>query len=520
MNNIAIDTGSASQAPTGLLDAFWQYEAALQSNNLDELNRLFLSSEHTIRGDAGGLIVGHDAIRAFRRGRGGAAPRTITELFIRATGDDSAVVVATTRPASGGRGQQTQLWRRTPAGWAVEVAHVSTPAPAIAASTWRVVGSPLIAGSPNGPLVGATVAVKDLFSVTGYATGAGVPQYLAGSTRAVENAGAVTALLAAGASVQGISHTDEFAFSLAGTNPHYGTPPNAALPGAIPGGSSSGSATAVATGQATIGLGTDTGGSIRVPASYQGLWGLRTTHGAVSTAGLEPLAQSFDTVGWLTRDSDVLSAAASVSLAGAPVVSIEPRFAIATGVADHATEEVKDAFDATIDALSSAGLLDDLDRVELPELGDLYEIFRTVQAVEAWRNRGEWIEAHPDAIDPAIEQRIRFGATIDAETEGYARMALGLAKERIDTVLGDRILVLPSASSVAPSTGAEEETLRELRSNTLRLTCIAGISGRPALSVPVMSVGSAPVGLCLVGPAHSDLALIALGETLAAALAR
>ena len=519
MNNIAINTGSETQVPEGLLDEFWNYEEALQSNDLDELNRLSVSSPHTIRADAHGLLVGHDSIRTFYRALGGALPREITALFIRATADDSAVVTATTMPATGGRGQQTQLWRRNAAGWAVEVTHVSVPEPAIAASTWRIVGSPLIEGSGNGPLVGATVAVKDLFSVAGYATGAGVPQFLAESTRAVENAAAVTALLAAGASVQGISHTDEFAFSLAGTNPHYGTPPNGALPGAIPGGSSSGSATAVSTGQVTIGLGTDTGGSIRVPASYQGLWGLRPTHGAVSSAGLEPLSESFDTVGWLTRESEILTTAVSVSLAGAPVVSIEPRFAIATGVADHATEEVKDAFDAVIDMLSSAGLLDDLDRVELPDLGDLYEIFRTVQAVEAWRNRGEWIDAHPNAIDPAIEERIRFGATIDATTEGYARMALGLAKERIDTVLGDRILVLPSASSVAPSTSAEEEALQELRSNTLRLTCIAGISGRPALSMPVMRVGSAPVGLCIVGPAHSDLSLIKLGQTIAAALA-
>ncbi len=518
VDNLMVDRGGDDEAPEGLLEAFWTHERALHDNDLDELDRLLARSPHTIFGDASAILRGHDAISTFRQNSPAANPGIVSALGVRRTGDDSAVIVASTVQASGGYGQRFQLWRRISGEWAIEVAQASVAPPAIAASTWRIVGSPLVAGSNDGPLAGATVAVKDIFAVAGFATGAGVPEFLAESPRASANAIAVTALLAAGASVQGISTTDEFAFSIAGHNSHYGTPPNGAVPGAIPGGSSSGSASAVATGQVTVGLGSDTAGSIRIPASYQGLWGLRTTHGSIDTSGLQMLAPSFDTIGWMTRDAATLAAAAAVSLAGAPVAPAEPHFAIATGVADHASEEVKDAFDSTIDRLTAAGLLDDLDRIELPDLADLYEIFHTIQSAEAWRGRGEWIDAHPDALAEEVADRFRFGATIDAETEGFAHLALGLARERIASVLGDRILILPSASSVAPALHADAETLEELRSNTLRLTSIAGIAGRPALSMPVMQVGSAPVGLCLIGPANSDLALIELGSSLAAAL--
>jgi amidase len=159
-----------------------------------------------------------------------------------------------------------------------------------------------------------SVAVKDLFAVEGFAVGAGKGDWLAEGSPETTTAPAAAALLAAGAVVAGIFRTDEFAYSLAGTNAHYGTPPNPKAPGRISGGSSSGSASAVALGEATIGLGSDTGGSIRVPSAYQGLLGIRTTHGAIATDGLLPLAPSFDTVGWMTRDAATLAAVGSVLL--------------------------------------------------------------------------------------------------------------------------------------------------------------------------------------------------------------
>jgi Asp-tRNA(Asn)/Glu-tRNA(Gln) amidotransferase A subunit family amidase len=524
MTDVRVSVPADAEEPSGLLDAFWDYERAITDNDVDALDRLFASGADTLRGDAGGLLVGHDAIAAFRRARSAAPQREILEVRVLPITDGDALVVAVTAPTGGGRGQQTQLWKRgDDDAWRIEAAHVSVPAPAIASTTWRVVGDPLVDGAASGPLSGHRVAVKDLFDVVGFPVGGGVPEYLAESPRVVTNATAVTALLAAGASVQGIARTDEFAYSLAGINPHYGTPQNAVVVGAIPGGSSSGPATAVASGQSSIGLGTDTGGSIRVPASYQGLWGLRTTHGLASRDGLLALSPTFDTVGWLTRDGATLRAVASASLAGAPRVSAESRFAVAPRLTAVANDDVRAAFEHALADLAGADFTSDIVSVELPDSDDLLEIFRTVQAAEAWHTHGEWIEAHPGALGDDVAARFAFAKTIDAETEEFARQALGLARERIDSVLGDRILLLPSASSAAPLVSADADELEWARSSTLRLTCIAGLSGRPALSVPVLTVASptsaaAPVGLSAIGPRDSDLSLIDIGVALSLSL--
>ncbi len=499
----------------GVLDAFWEYEHALMANDLPTLDKLFAPGAETLRGDAGGILVGHDAISNFRQGRGGAPARTIVHVEVRPIGDDAALVIAITEPATGGRGQQTQLWQKVDGAWAVAAAHVALPGPAINSTIWRTVGTPLVAGTPGGPLTGETVAVKDLFAVAGHAVGGGVPAYLDGSPAATGTASAVTALLAAGASVAGIARTDEFAYSIAGRNAHYGTPPNPAVVGAIPGGSSSGPASAVATGQASIGLGTDTGGSIRVPASYQGLWGLRTTHGSVPVDGLLALAPSFDTVGWLTRSPATLRAAAAVSLR-APAVEVEPRFVVAPALSGLIEPELRPAFHAGLELLPAGSI----EVVELGDLDELFETFRTVQASEAWATHGEWIREHPGALGDDIAQRFAWAAAVTPDREAEARVAWSHARLRLEEVLGDRVLVLPAASSVAPSATADAATIERTRAATLRLTCIAGLTGRPALSAPLLAVPvagqltPAPVGMCFVGPRGSDLALIDLVASL------
>ncbi len=487
-------------------------------NDLVTLDRLFAAGAATLRGDAGGILVGHDAISDFRQGRGGAAARVIVDLTVTSITDDAALVIAITEPTTGGRGQQTQLWRRIDGAWVVVAAHVALPTPAINSSIWRTVGTPLVASTPAGPLAGETVAVKDLFSVLGHPVGAGVPAFLAESAAAVGTSSAVTALLVAGASVTGIARTDEFAYSIAGRNPHYGTPPNPAVVGGIPGGSSSGPASAVATGQATIGLGTDTGGSIRVPSSYQGLWGLRTTHGAVPVDGLLPLAPSFDTVGWMTRTPATLRAAAAATLTPSTHVSPDEGFLVFPGFSPHIEPDVRDAFHT---ALEAAARVAPVEVVDLGDIDELFETFRTVQAAEAWATHGEWITAHPLALGEEIGARFLWASSIDASAEAAARVALAATRPRLAALLGSRVLLLPAASSAAPSTTADAATIERTRAGTLRLTCIAGLTGRPGLSAPLMTVARtgqltpAPVGLCLVGPRFSDLALIDLAERIA-----
>jgi Asp-tRNA(Asn)/Glu-tRNA(Gln) amidotransferase A subunit family amidase len=489
-----------------LRDAFWAYEKALMANDLAALDALFTDSPATLRGDVNGILVGHDAISGFRRGRGGAPARTILHVHIQEISDDSALVIAITQPLTGGRGQQTQLWTRGATGWTVDAAHVSLPAPVIDTRVWRTIGSPLVAGG-SGPLDGQTVAVKDLYAVAGHRVGGGVPEFLALADIEAATAGAVRLLLDAGADVTGIAQTDEFAYSIAGKNPHYGTPPNPPVVGGIPGGSSSGPASAVALGQASIGLSTDTGGSIRVPASYCGLWGLRTTHGTVPVDGLLPLAPSFDTAGWVTRDAETLRAVASVSLGEQRPV--DGNFVVDPTLLAHVEPDVAAAFEQYLA----------YEHVALGDIDHYFEMFRTVQAAEAWRTHGEWITAHPGALGADIAARFAWASTITLEQEEKARDDRDAVRTHLENVIGDRVLLLPSASSAAPSATADAAAIERTRAGTLRLTCIAGLTGRPGLSVPVMSVPQAgalllaPVGLCLVGPRFTDLALIDLAVT-------
>ncbi len=518
----------AALEPEGLVDAVLAYEAALLGDDVEALDAAFAPGPDTLRGDASGLLVGSDAIAAFRRGRGGIGPRTIERLEVRPVGEDAAVVVVVVAPASGGRGLLTQLWRRgvsslpaepgysTDGIWRIEVAQVAGPTPAIDGRVWRTVGSPLVVGAASGTLIGQTIAVKDLFDIEGFAVGAGNPTWLAEASPADGTAPALAALLEAGASIRGIAQTDEFAYSIAGANPHYGTPPNPLVPGGLPGGSSSGPASAVASGQASIGLGTDTAGSVRVPASYTGLWGLRTTHGAVSRERLLPLADSFDTVGWLTRDGETLRLAAAATL-GERSIDPSPAYLIDPGLVAVADPAVRAAFGAL-----TAGLTAEI--IDVGDIDELFETFRVVQAADAWIADGRWVTAHPGAVGPGTAARFQIAASLSHELAQSARVAMRAHAARLDGLLGDSVLLLPSAASAAPSATAPDAELDRVRAATIRLCCIAGLTGRPALSIPLMTVhgpfgGDAPLGLCLVGPRGSDVALVALGQKLAGQLA-
>ncbi|TQF75273.1 glutamyl-tRNA amidotransferase [Rhodococcus spelaei] len=359
-----------------------------------------------------------------------------------------------------------------------------------------------------------TVAVKDLFDVEGRRVGAGNPDWLAESAPAAHTAPAPAALLAAGATIAGIARTDEFAYSLAGTNGHYGTPPNPAAPDRIPGGSSSGPVSAVALGQATVGLGTDTAGSIRVPASYQGLYGIRPTQGAVPTDGLVPLAPSFDTVGWLARDPETLLAVGRVLLPSRDrrpftraivsddlfsVASVQVRSATGVAIADWRGEsDLPPLEERSFDAACLPAAVRD---------------FQTVQGWEAWQANGPWISRHWDSLNPDVRSRFEKAAGYTVTDRDRASVRLAEFAAELDRILGDDLMLLPSASSVAP-TRAEASlggpVVERARAATFALTCIAGATGRCAVSVPVPTSDGIPVGLCLVGPRGRDLDVLEL----------
>lgn len=365
-------------------------------------------------------------------------------------------------------------------------------------SIWREHGAPLLPPVGNGPLDGRTVAVKDLFAIAGFPIGAGNPGWLARAVPEPVDAWAVRALRAAGAAIAGIAQTDELAFSLSGTNGHYGTPPNPAAPGLVTGGSSSGPAAAVATAQADIGLGTDTAGSIRVPASVCGLFGLRPTHGAVRADGVLHLAPSFDTVGWLTADPALLAAVGSVLLPR-PGLADPPRRLLGPMIPNGPERLIGDALGLEVVANPVLGP---------EEITDLLTAFRAVQAAQAWDLYGRWITENPGALKADVEARFRAGADVDPGTrERAAAVIAGYRARFLDALGPDAWLIQPAAAGPGHARNASPGDKDAWRQATLRRTVVASAFGLPSCVIP--GAARPPEGLALTGPPGADHALLA-----------
>lgn len=382
-------------------------------------------------------------------------------------------------------------------------------------SAFRVGPGVLQSGPADGPLGGVRLAVKDVIDVAGERTGAGNPAFLADAAAATRSAKTVETLVAAGACVVGKTRTDELAFGLAGANPHEGAPPNPAAPDCLTGGSSSGSASAVALGWADAGLGTDTGGSIRVPASYTGLVGFRPSHGAVPVDGVLPLAPSFDTVGWLTRSGRLSARLGSVLLPEIPASAVEELVVPVDVMASLPPELAGATMAGALRIAQRRGL--DVVGIEVlagSSLETCRSVFQTLQWAEIWAAWGPWVSSHFD--DLGAPTRERFEAVAAASDEGPARTAHAGAARRdlASALLGvlqeHRALVLPSAATPAPRREASDNALVEVRQATLALTSVAGLLGGPAVSLPLARLGGRPLGVSLVGAPGADHALLAL----------
>lgn len=370
-----------------------------------------------------------------------------------------------------------------------------------------------------GPLAGLRFAAKDLYDVAGHVTGAGNPAWLATHEPAAADSPLVATLRAAGAPMMGKLVTDELAYSLHGDNLHYGAPLNSRAPERVSGGSSSGSAAAVAAGLVDFALGTDTGGSTRVPASYCGLWGLRPTHGGLSVAGLVALNPSYDTPTWLADDPAVFERVADVLLAPSawqPRRLLQPTDAWALADAE---------FQAPLAAAlcSLQALLDRPAQALAVAEGDTLERWRqnyaTTSAREGWRLHGDWITRHQPTFGPAIAARWQAARQVGDDAADAAQVQADATRARVRALLGsDGVMLLPSAASLAPRRDADPRDVDAVRLRTMAITCIAGLSGLPQVSLPWPGTAAAPLGLSLLGPAGSDRALVGLARRLWQAL--
>ncbi|MGL4973676.1 MAG: amidase [Bosea sp. (in: a-proteobacteria)] len=363
----------------------------------------------------------------------------------------------------------------------------------------------------KGPLSGLTLAVKDLYDVKGYPTGAGSPHVLAMSGIKNTTAPVVQKLLDAGARFVGKVHTDELAFSLNGKNAHFGAPVNPAAPDRITGGSSCGSMAAVAGRLADIALGSDTGGSVRAPASYGGLFGIRPTFGRVTLARTWPLAASFDTPGWFARDGETFARVAPLLLGKDKVKLPErPRFLLGE---DLFAQAVPEAETILRDAVRRIGLVhgEAQSVTAVADQDALYWAFRWLQGREAWEADGEMIDHFKPPLGPGVAERFAFSKAVSDVDVAKGNVTREAFKTAFAKLLGrDGVLLLPTVPDVAPLVSTNEADLDDFRNRALRLLCLSGLSGFPQITIPTSHRHGAPLGLSLIGPKGSDQSLLDL----------
>ena len=360
----------------------------------------------------------------------------------------------------------------------------------------------------RGSLSGLRLGVKDLFHIAGIPTTAGNPDWMASHPQpAKHTAPSVKALLKAGATLIGKTLSDELAYSLEGINKHYGTPTNLKAPNRIPGGSSSGSAVAVANESIDIGLGTDTAGSIRVPASYNGLYGLRPSHGVVSCEHIIALAPRFDTVGWMTRDFSTMTRVAEVLLPSQANHNLSHLVVCKIAELEFWTE----AFQPLLTTIASQFESIRYVNISTEDLAQGNAAFRVLQGREIWRVHGQWIESQQPDLATEIKDRFSWCQSLSADDE---KQAESQAQEFIDfwhtDILSgkDQVLMLPTTPGAAPLLNTSASELLEYRTKLLSLTTPASLTKAPQISLPYLSSEQAPWGVSLMSRHGCDRALL------------
>ena len=370
-------------------------------------------------------------------------------------------------------------------------------------------------GSPEGMLAGTAFGVKDLYHIAGRRTGFGNPVWLETHPPAKCTAVAVQRLLDAGAYMAGKTHTDELAYSLNGENIHYGTPVNPNAAGRIPGGFFSGSAAAGAGGLVDFALGSDTGGSVRVPASYCGVIGMRVTHGAVPLDGAIAFAPSFDAAGWFARDAALFERVGRVLLGDSAQAKKPGRLLVADDAFARAGNIVTAALSAAVGRVSA--LLGPAEPVNISADGlDAWmNDFRIIQAFEIWSTHSAWVRSLQVDLGGGLKERLAWASTITAADAQAASSRRNASARRMDGLLADNaVLVVPTTPGIAPLIGTPLKDLENWRNRCLGLLCIAGHAGLPQISLPLATLGGCPLGLSLIAARGSDTMLLDLARQL------
>ena len=373
-------------------------------------------------------------------------------------------------------------------------------------------------GAEGGPLSGLTFAAKDIFDIVGHVTGCGNPHWLATHEPAESNAWVVQQLVDAGAAMVGKTITDELTRGIFGENMHYGTPVNPNAPGRVPGGSSSGSASAVAGRLVDFALGSDTGGSVRVPSSFCGLYGLRPTHGRIPLDGMLLQAPSFDTIGWFTRDDETFARAGSVILPPGQSSQRPQRLVIAEDAWELAEPATRRALEMALERVGALFASSATLRLSPTSLEEWSGHQQVLQSREAWESARDWIDQVNPTFSFEVSDRYVTARSVTDEQIVIAQAGRDAVIARMNEVFegGEVVVCLPTTVSPAPLIGQKVSERHTLRLRNSALTSIAGNTGRPQISLPLAAADGLPVGLSLLGDYGADEQLIELAREIAA----
>jgi amidase len=377
-----------------------------------------------------------------------------------------------------------------------------------------------LAPTGSGPLDGVTVAVKDMFAIAGRVSSFGHPAWRATHQAARDTAPALARLLAAGASAAGLAKLDQLAYSIIG-NAGEGTPPvNSRYPDRFTCGSSSGPAAAVAAGLADVGLGTDTGGSVRAPAAACGLFGLRPTHGLISADGILPLAPSFDTAGVMTRDLRLLGRVLRVLAPAPPAAVPVRRVLLPADILTAASAETAQAVRTVAAALAAAAGAQ-LSECELGAFisDQVADLFSRLQARQVWAAHAAWLSEHRDVLAADVRARADRAERLSADPadrqQDDQRAGQDYRAGLDQAAPPDAVVVLPVMPGLPPLRTASPEELGDFRVNAFRFTAPASLAGRPELVIPVRHQASGlGLGVGLLSAAGQDPELLRVAASL------
>lgn len=372
-------------------------------------------------------------------------------------------------------------------------------------------------GSGKGPLAGRLFMVKDLFAIKDHKASIGNPAWYAAARPATETAPVIRRLLDAGATLTGITICDEFLYSVLGTNIHYGTPVNIHALRHVTGGSSCGSAAAVAAKMCDFALGSDTGGSIRVPAAFCGLYGLRPTHGRIDMSGVTPMAPSYDTVGFLARDAALFRDIGRVLLQGPSVEAPLEHVILAQDMFSRGEASIDEEIWRVLDKIESA--LPEPEQMDVvgQEFDAWRNAFRFNQGFELQSTLMPFALAHADALSPAIRERFEIASRITKDEARMGQEIRAAAKERLRALAKPgTVILMPTTPTLPPERDVPDgASTVEFRAMTLGSTCLAGHAGLPQISIPAGTASGCPVGLSFIGWEGGDETLLDLAVKLA-----